>query len=147
MKAQKYKEQAEHYRVDLTLAQEKLNQKVQEWDSMVKRVEEADRARTKSTTDSARLRVENEDLRRQLEQLQAIIKVDAAGEASGSGGPSLHHLESMKIFDKYTEELGKIQEKLFTDNNIMSTNISSSRQQMQSSAHSRHGSEIGSKSF
>jgi len=55
---------------------------------MVRKVEEADRARTKSTTDSARLRVENEDLRRQLEQLQAIIKVDAAGEASGSGGPS-----------------------------------------------------------
>ena len=52
--------------------------------------------------------------------------MEAIGEASGAGGPSMH-LESLKIFDKYTEELGKIQEKLFMDKNIMATNLTTSR--------------------
>ena len=42
---------------------------------MVRRLEEAERAKIKSTTEAARLKGENEDLRRQLDQLQNI-KVD-----------------------------------------------------------------------
>lgn len=42
---------------------------------MVRRLEDAEKAKMHSTTEAARLKGENEDLRRQLEQLQNI-KVD-----------------------------------------------------------------------
>ena len=51
-------------RVEFTLASEKLNQKHQEWESMSKRLEEAERGRTHATTEAAKYRVENEELRR-----------------------------------------------------------------------------------
>jgi uncharacterized protein YukE len=113
---------------------------------MVRRLEDAEKAKMQSTTEAARLKGENEDLRRQLDQLQNI-KVDTGDVKNLTGGDSRQ--KYLGVYDKFEEQLANIKEKLNSDagNLVPIGNTSFSRQQIQSSAHSRRGSEIGNNSF
>lgn len=112
---------------------------------MMRRLEEAEKAKMQSTTEAARLKGENEDLRRQLDQLQNI-KVDTGDVKNLTGGDSRQ--KYIGVYDKFEERLTNIKEKLNSDAaNLVPMNTSFSRQQIQSSAHSRRGSEIGNNSF
>ncbi len=80
-KAQKYREALEAARIELTLASEKLRQREAEAEGMRGRAEEAERARRERSGERAKLKLENEELRRQLEVI-SCIKVDTDSKPS-----------------------------------------------------------------
>lgn len=128
-------------RVEATVQGERLRQREIEGEGNRNRAEEAEKARRDRSRENARLKVENEDLRRQIEQF-SNIKVDSETKVSAE---NQKYLENFKQFG---EQLEKLKEQLTNDQKLAPVNTSFSRQSAAGAGgnHSRHGSDL-SKSF
>ena len=148
IKYQKYKDQVERLKIELTVTTEKYKLQMAEYGKVVERLDEAERARSQQSSDVAKFRVENEDLRRQLEQLNNI-KVDPGIIAAdgrnllGSAGDSSKRC--MERFGFFKEQLEMLKDEL-NQEPVASTGFSETimNTRQPTTGHSRHGSDAGS---